>query len=319
MSHVTNQNTVAEESAVKTSPRRTRKSSQKESSNTQSSQKMSAKLPEVTERNEESTLIEGDSLIQKEEFSKRNTAQKLDSVADAINKMYQKMNEVTDRLERKIRPVEDAVFNTDMGMLPQLETMVDHATSVDERIQTLSEENLQLRDELDLLKGIVHKVVNQMDGANGKINQLIAKSMEDNLVVTGVLGDLSKKNARKQFHHFLREEMGLINIEDNDILKVYRIGQINENRARPLMVCCTPDLRRYILANSYVLKDRLNEEGSKFYINQQLPESIAEQNREIRQIIRDRQTKEELLPNNAKSRFLVRNNKVLKMDNRSER
>lgn len=76
------------------------------------------------------------------------------------------------------------------------------------------------------------------------------------------------------------------------------------------MVQCTPDLRRYIMMNASSLKDRLNARGGKYYINQQLPESISEQNREFRQIIREKQTAEEALPPTAKSKILLRNNKL---------
>lgn len=306
MSSVTMQNKSSDEEN-KTSPRRTRNSSARESQAPSISKKMSGKLPDV---NESESYEEAEVLIPRDEFSKKSQAQKLDSVAEAINKMYQKMNEVTQRLENKISPVEDAVFQQDTGMLSQMETLVDNAKSVDSRIQSLAEENLQLRDELDIIKGIVHKIAKQCDSSSGKINQLVARSMEDNLVITGILDDIPKKSVRKQLHRFFQEEMELRNVNDADLLKVYRMGPREDGRHRPILAQCTPDLRRYLLRNAPILRDKLNANGSKYYVNQQLPESVAEQNREIRDIVKTKQRSEEALPQNAKSRILVRNSKV---------
>lgn len=292
------------------SPRRLRKHSYKEAIIT-APNKMSGKLPDVNEIGDENgENIENNKLILKEEFAKKSTAQKLDSVADAINKLYDKMNEVTEKVDEELKPIRCAVFDEQLGLLPRMETFVDHAKSADERIQTLTEENLQLRDELDILKGVVHKMSNQMESADRKINQLVTKSMEDNLVISGILNDLPKKNARKQIHQFLQEEMDLRDVNDMDVLKVYRIGQPQQGKNRPIMMHCTPDLRRYIMWNAPLLKNRTNTEGGKYYINQQLPESVAERNREIRQTIKDQQSKEELLPQAAKSKFFVRHDKL---------
>lgn len=242
MSNMTNQNKTDEE--TKSSPRRTRNSSARDQAPLSTAKKMAGKLPEVNETELEEA---SDLLIPKDDFSKKTQNQKLDTMADAINKMYNKMNEVTDRMEKKLKPIEDIVTDPDQGVLPQLEGLVEHAKSADDRIQSLAEENLQLRDELDIIKGIVHKISNQCNAANSKINQLVAKSMEDNLVISGITDDKPNRSARRQVHQFLYEEMELSNINDMDIIKVYRMGPRDEGRNRPILVQCTADLRRYIM------------------------------------------------------------------------
>lgn len=49
---------------------------------------------------------------------------------------------------------------------------------------------------------------------NGKIEPLVVKSMEDNLIFSGILDDLPKKNPRKQLHEFLYNIMGLCDVHD---------------------------------------------------------------------------------------------------------
>lgn len=297
---------------IKTSPRRLRNHSKAEIATAGSldsqSAKMAGKLPEVSE--EDGDVFHGTILISKEEFAKKTTNLKLDAVAEAINKIYMKMSEDSQKVDEKLKPMREALFDENAGILPQMEAIVDHVKGVDDRIQILTEENLQLRDELDILKGVVHKIANQVQNADGKISQLVVKSMEDNLVISGILDDVPKRNARKQIHAFFREELDLRNINDNDVLKVYRMGKYEAGKSRNMMVQCTTDLRRYIMRNAPRLRDRLNQQGGRFFINQQLPESVAESNREIREIIKVRRAKEEDLPQQARSSFLVRNNKV---------
>lgn len=286
---------------IQTSPRRLRNHSYKDSIAVNNI-KMSGKLPEVDE--------EENSLILKEEFAKKSTQQKLDAVADAINKMYDKMNQVTKSLEEKIQPMEASIYNENDGVISNIEQIAQGHRETTQAIQSLMEENVQLRDELDVLKGIVHKLSNQLDTTNSKVHQLVAKSMEDNLVFTGILGDIPKANPRKQLQEFLTHEMGLYDIRDSDILTVYRMGQFKENKTRPIVAHCVPELRRYIMNNAPTLKNRKNEKDGKYFINPQLPEAISEHHREIRQAIKDQKNKEQDLPQGSKSTFVVRNDKL---------
>lgn len=286
------------------SPRRLRNHSYKDSV-ANSSFKMSGKLPEVAEDSENAILIG------KDDFAKKTTVQKLDAVADAINKVYEKMNRVEKSLEEKIQPLEGVIYSKPNGEPSTIDQLAKSYSDSGQAIQSLMEENVQLRDELDVLKGVVHKISNQLDSTNGKVNNLIAKSMEDNLVFTGILGDAPRAKPRQQLHEFLAQEMGLMDIRDYDIISVYRMGPPGKNNSnRPIVAQCTPELRRYIMNNAPILKHRKNAQNGKYYINQQLPEAIAENRREIRQIIKDQKTKEEELPQNSKSTFVVRNDKL---------
>lgn len=148
--------------ATTTSPRRLRNDSYKQSLKPQISQdtpspKMSGNMEKIIE---EAQSENGHCIIPKDDFLKKSTAQKLDAVADAINKMYQKINEMPEIMENKVKPVKEAVFDTEDGILPQMESLINYVKDSDHGIKSLTEENLQLRDELDILKGIVHKMAN---------------------------------------------------------------------------------------------------------------------------------------------------------------
>ena len=58
------------------------------------------------------------------------------------------------------------------------------------------------------------------------------------------------------------------------------------------------------------LKYKTNKQGKPDYINKQLPDQLAEQNREIRQIIHDQKKKEENLPNRDRIQIEIKDKTV---------
>lgn len=207
---------------------RLRNHSYQQSLNNTPTAKMSGTLPivEENELSKESSRC----LISKDDFSKKNTGAKLDSVAEAINKMYGAMHQMNSKLEEKILPMEHAVFDEEEGILPQMKHLVEHAKSADGRIQDIHEENLQLRDEVDVLKGIIHKLSNKIDHSEKRIQQLSTKSMEDNLIISGIMDDLPKRNPRKQLTEFFALELNLPDVRANDLLSVFRLGKPIEGK-----------------------------------------------------------------------------------------
>lgn len=219
---------------------------------------MSATLPNLDEESGEGEIC---NLIAKEDFQKKNTTNKLDTMADAINKVYNTIQQMNITFDKKIKSMHDAMFDEEDGALTRISHLIDNSTATDKALQDMMEENVQLRDELDLLKAIVHKMAKQLDTANSKINVLLTKSMENNLVFTGILDDLPRKDPRQQLHQFLYHKMNLTDVYDADILSVYRLGQPAKDKNRAIVAHCTSGLRRYIQKNQACLSDKLNEQG----------------------------------------------------------
>lgn len=104
--------------------------------------------------------------------------------------------------------------------------------------------------------------------------------------------------------------MDLSTIPDSDILEAYRLGIPIPGKHRPIIIRCVTGLKQYILDNAIKLNGRFNEEGSNYYINPQLPDSLAEQRRENRQNIKERKEKEKPIPKENKSTFNIKNGKL---------
>lgn len=103
--------------------------------------------------------------------------------------------------------------------------------------------------------------------------------------------------------------MGLCDVRDAKILAVKRMGQPAKDKNQPIVAQCS-DLRRYIQTSAPILKNRTNDMGAKYYINQKLPDAISEQMREIREIIKKWKDYEEDIPSASKSKFAIKAGKV---------
>lgn len=244
-------------------------------------------------------------LIRKDELAGKSNAHKLDAVYEACNSLYNMYHAVNKRMQ----PLEYAVFNTDKGILPQLQGIVDHAKDADKQVDMLRKENLELRAELEIVKGTISKQHSQLGVMNRKIADLTARTMSDNVTINGILNDSTKEDSKEVTKEFLQQKLQL-QVRDKDLIKAHRLGSYQGGKNRAMVLKCKPALQKAIFENTAKLADKTNEEGNKYSVNKQLPDSLAEKRRENRQIIREKQKQEEHLDGKLKSTFLVRNNNV---------
>lgn len=248
-------------------------------------------------------------LLKKEDWQGKNNNHKLDSVLGAVNKLYMMHEQVKQRLV----PLEIAVFDKESGILPQLSQIVGHAKSTDTKYEDLQAENLQLREELEIVKGVVTKQGKQIEALQYKQADQTARSMANNIAINGILGDTEKADLTENKVHvltFLEEKLKLNIDDDEDVITAQRFGPFQEGKHRPIVIKVTEKLAKRIFANTSKLSKIRNDENKPYSVNPQLPDLIAEQRREIRQIIKEKKSIEEHLPKEQKSKFLIRKGKV---------
>lgn len=249
-------------------------------------------------------------MIRKEDWTGKNHTAKLDTIFEAVNKMYALHQQYTNR----IKPLEYAVFDNEGGILPQLTKVTSHAQDVETRYSKLVSENLQLRDELEIIKGVVHKQGKQISVLQTKLADQVARSMANNITISGLVGDHPKQDAaecRALVESFLTEELELNEeMVENNLIVAHRIGSYVKNKHRTMVIKVRESLAGSIFGNTSKLRGKLNEQDRSFSVNPQLPDMLAEQRRETRKIIKDKKDSEVHLPDNQKSSFLVRNGKV---------
>lgn len=255
-----------------------------------------------------SLITPTDSGLSKEEWRGKNHTHKLDAVFESINKLYNAYDQVSQRLQ----PLEVAVFDKSDGILPQLQGLANYAKDSDTRVDALIKENASLKDELELVKGLLYKQSKQISALQGKQINQVARSMSDNIVINGIEGDhldADAMEARALAISFMEEQLEFVP-QEQDILVAHWMGQYIKDKNRAIVIKVHPNLKKQILDNTTKLAKKKNEHGKPFSVNVQLPEMLAEQKREIRQIIKEKKEAEKHLDDASKSKILVRNNNV---------
>ena len=233
------------------------------------------------------------------QFETMNQSEKMGKILSTLNGLCDKLSELdiqtnhdTDSIATKVEV---------------LQTQVDtDAASV-----------AKLQKENGVLKGIVQRQFHQIKDLNDKVTNLMARSMQKNLSISGIMGDSTKEKlaeAKEKILEFFKQKVE-IDVDTTEILVAHRVGNYRKNQKKPrlMLVRCMPALKERVLDNVSNLKEKENEDGDPYYINKQLPEKLMEQNREIRQTIKEIKSKEESLLAREKSKIEVQN-KVVYLD-----
>ena len=179
----------------------------------------------------------------------------------------------------KIKQLDDQVNHEHLGLNPRLLTAQEQADTTSKEVEDLKNEN-------KILKGVLQKQSKQIQTLNDRVTQLAAKSMERNLIITGILGDEKKENCKVKVQNFFKN---IVEIDCNleEIYVAHRKGFPSEGYNRPMLVRCSYGLKERVMKNITSFKDKTNDEGEKYYVNKQLPGVLAEHEKEIRETIRD--------------------------------
>ena len=140
---------------------------------------------------------------------------------------------------------------------------------------------------------------------------LTARSMEKNITISGLTGDDTKESCKNTVVQFLRQKVE-IDAQEEEIYVAHRIGQKTQATKRPrtMLVRCKEALENRIFKNVSNLKDKTNEQNDYYFINKQLPEQLAEQNRELRDNVKQQKIKDKELPPKERSKIEVKNKTV---------
>lgn len=234
--------------------------------------------------------------IDEEDFRKSSTDEKLDILASQFNRLTSSIDKeiksLDSKLDVKLRYLENAIDDEDTGIRSKLGETSYSVEEMSESYKALAVENEDLKKQVSILRGTVHKQEKQIQVLKGKQTSLVAKSMEKNLVISGIpeLPDSSKENCRKTVSSFLQAEMD-IGPSRLDIKNAYRIGVLHAERPRQIVIRVPSDLWQWIMDNLGRLRGRKNSMGKGFFITPQLPDQWVEQRRTLKDQIRRAQDK----------------------------
>ena len=127
-----------------------------------------------------------------------------------------------------------------------------------------------------------------------KVDFLLAKSMEQNIITGGIVNESDDENVKSKMLKLLHQTMA-IKAEPEEIVAAYRFG-VKRNKPRQIMLMAKLGLRDRILDNTHNLKYKKNEEGRYYMVNKQLPDTYQEQRRDVRENMKGARELNQKLP-----------------------
>ena len=173
----------------------------------------------------------------------------------------------------KVKNVESQVAEI-LGRMDDAEANLAVVENNKSKINQLETTVEKLNDDVATLKGIVQVQDTMLKECKDKITDLTARSMANNIVITGIMGDKEEGgDCKPAVLTFLKDKM-LMNIEDDEIKVAHRVGKFGGTKPRPIVVRCVYKLKERLFSYTKNLKGKTNSQGDYYNIRQQLPEPL---------------------------------------------
>ena len=280
------------------------------------------KMDHSTDIDIESGVLPPPPIIDTKKFESLAEKDKMAALVTFFNQMAEKMLEVNTsinheqgglcvRLALCQNQLDD--FSENILKVPSLEKEVVQIPELTKKLSIAEQDLIQLKLDNHTLQGIVQRQSTHIAMLNDKVVDLTTRSMENNLIISGLEDDEKKEISRPKAVSFLKDmvELDMEKSEiDAGILVAHRMGTYVKDKHRAMIIRCIPSLKEKILENKENLKGKKNSQERPYYINTQLPESVQEKKRENRQLIKKIKDSEQNLNKNDKSKIEVKKGKV---------
>lgn len=211
--------------------------------------------------------------------------------------------------------LDKVITEDDIGLKAKVGALEQAANQYEHRFDQLQAENLQLRRELTIFKGIAQRQQEQISVAKQDIVYLTSKSMSKNITISGLI-EQKNENCKAVAISFLHDELKVPMDDDVGEIKIaHRVGLYNPEATQPrlMVVKCSLALKNAALEAFKIYKEdreKNSEIPLKFYVNEQLPDMMAEKKREIRHFVWEQKRKDDHLPKGQKANIKVQNDIV---------
>ena len=234
------------------------------------------------------------------DFSAVNMEEKLNLLMVAINKintnfhhkfeeLHKELNDPISGMGQKIKKcveritdLEEALEDEQDGINPRLKDAELNIQDMQITMDSLGEELQNLQEQVVLLNGTAQTQDTQLWSITHKLVDITKRSMSNNVIISGILGEAKDEDCQAKVVKFLKETMEMEIDDDKQVEVAHRLGEWIIGWVRPIVVRCHPHLRKQIFQHTKKLKDKKNEEGQAYYVDPQLPEPLATQRRENR-------------------------------------
>ena len=121
-------------------------------------------------------ICEDEEAFDESVFEDTSTDEKLNKILASINKMHGKLDALN-----------EALTDDEHGIEPRLTATLILARDNDERVLELESENASLKAEVEVLKGLANRYDQDISNMKDKMDFLMSKTMENNIVIGGIL------------------------------------------------------------------------------------------------------------------------------------
>ncbi|XP_055999688.1 uncharacterized protein LOC130047930 [Ostrea edulis] len=212
-------------------------------------------------------------------------------IMQCINSIQNTLANFTMRLDEQGRDLDDLTkeVRKKNGIDERLENVQEQANDTLYTISELQDRQKNMEREMKRLRDYVIRLEFQVKTQNNQIIELKAKSMENNIIVSGVpernQGKQTTENLPETIRNVFISEMEIErSIADNlGVLKVFRLGEYHPRRKfpRPNCVQFTDKSQKEVVMNSVKV---LKSKRSAIRVAQQLPEEMREKRKQLFEI-----------------------------------
>ena len=251
-----------------------------------------------------------------DQFTALSHTDQMEKLVKSFNHLLAKVTEIdvvinhdSDGLQTKLQVNQE---QTDQQSI-NISKVTSDITTMKKEIQSASANLEALQVEQATNKCIMQRQSNQLKTINSKVAMLTKKSMEKNITISNLEGDCGKdEKVKENVLEFLRTTLE-IDAEEHEIFVAHRTGKHKDDQKRPRLIVARLkyELKERIFENIKNLKGKTNSKNAKYYINKQLPDSIIEQKRKIKQQIQAQKAKDKHLPIQQRSDIEVKHSVVL--------
>ena len=198
----------------------------------------------------------------------------MDTKLDKLDAYDRKINDMQNKLQDAERRYDEKVI--------ELERKNEVARRKVRQINDKTEEVGIDQSKLEVMIDVIINQDNKIREMNKVITQLQARSMRQNIVISG-LSEIKDEDCKQKAKEFFKENLKIK--EEIDIEIAHRMG---EGRNRPMVIKLrNQEDKAIIFKNSPSLKDQKNKDDKPYYVNDQLPDAITEHKRQIRLHLND--------------------------------
>ena len=271
----------------------------------------SSQQPQQTQPQPQPQLAKIIPVVNMASFEDGDMDDKLNLLMVAMNTINTNFHIKFENLEKKLTDdggvfsrlsVLEGNYDELLARIDDAEGNIAIATDNQTKISQLEGQVANMVDEIAVLKGLIQVQDANWRENNKKIVDLTARSMANNVIISGLTGEDAKEDCKAKVLEFLRGKL-LMTVEDNEIKVAHRLGgPPKSDKPRLMVIRCGLGLRNRIFTFTKNLKGITNAQGDYYMVRPQLPEPLHSEKMDREDQLRSIKKANEAIPEDQKER-----------------